>query len=131
MARALLLLLAAAALGLAVARGGDDRACQAAQRDAFAIGLGGASLDAGAVAARAEAGCTGGAPLASAATGLLRGRRLDDALGLVRAATVRDPEDARTWAVLAAVLRARGDVAGAVAARGRIATLSPPRPAPG
>ena len=132
--RALLLVLAAAAVAVAILRAGEDRDCRAAQRDAFAIGLrspAGRALEPGAVARRVEAGCTGGAALAAASTGLLRGGGVDAAALLAREATARDPDDHRSWRAFAAVLAERGNLAGARAARARAAELSPERPAPG
>lgn len=134
MARAALLLLAALALGVAVTRAREDADCRHAQRDAFAVGLrtpAGRALDPDAVARRVTAGCTGGAPLAAAATGLLRGGATAAAGRLARAATERDPEDQRGWRATAAVEQARGNTLGAAQARDRAARLSPPRPAPG
>jgi Flp pilus assembly protein TadD len=132
--RALLLVLAAAALAVAVVRGGEDRDCASGQRDAYAIGIrtaASADLDPAAVARDVEDACRGGAPLAAAATGLLRGGASDGAARLARAATRRDPEDFRGWRALAGALEAAGDRAGAAAAARRAAALSPTRPAPG
>jgi Flp pilus assembly protein TadD len=132
-ARALLLLLAVVALGVALSRGTQDAGCGAAQQDAFAVGLrtpAGRALDPDAVAAGVVGDCRGGAPLAAAATGLLRGGAVDGAGLLAQTATDRDPEDQRGWRALAAVLRERGNEEGARAALDRARELAPERPAP-
>ena len=132
MTRSALLLLAAVALVVAVAHAREDRGCRAAQRDAFAIGIGnGGGIDPARVAADAQDACSGGTALAFASTGLLRGGKVDAAATLAREASSRDPDDYRGWLALANVLEARGNAAGAAAARARVRALSPPRPAPG
>jgi len=69
--------------------------------------------------------CHGALPLARGSVALLRAGRGAEAARLADAAARRQPDDYVSWLAVAAVRAARGDEAGAAAARRRARALNP------
>jgi cytochrome c-type biogenesis protein CcmH/NrfG len=126
LARAALVVLAAGLVALGVARTADHRACDAARRDAFAIGLEHRPVsDAAAVATRLEDRCRGAEQLVNGTAAFLRGGATAQAAALAAEAVRREPERRDSWVALSAVRRARGDQTGALRALDRARRLDP------
>jgi len=124
--RILLVAGAAALVALGLARGHHHRACAAAGRDAFAVGLHRLPASAGdAVADRLEAQCRGAQQLADGVSAMVRGGAIAPAARLAAAAVRREPQRRDSWLALASVRRAQHDPTGARRALDRARQLDP------
>ncbi len=118
-------LLVVAGLAVAVwALERDDavRGCAAAGLDAFRSS---SEAEATAAAARSEAECRGGVPLASGAMVLLARGYPGQARRLAEESVRREPENSAGWVAFGGVARAADDAAGLARARAQLRRLDP------
>jgi Flp pilus assembly protein TadD len=125
-ARAVLLVCAAALVFAGVRRHEGHDACDGARDAAFAIVLKKApATDAPAVARRIDADCRDVGVLAEGAVALLRVNQVGAAGTLASTAVRRAPEARNGWLALSLVRRKAGDAAGAQRALARARQLDP------
>lgn len=120
--RVLLVVVGLAVAAWAFERSDAVRGCDAAGQATFRST---SAAEAKAAAARSQAECRGGVPLASGATVLLAGGHSGPARRLAEESVRREPENSAGWVALGGVAEATDDAAGLARARAELRALDP------